>query len=1063
MRNQKKVKVFIILILLFYCFNNTMNGQVPINDSPCISDANPPYDLGTSGSHTGTTCNAVGYNDDPDADRQNVECNSISDDNAVWYRVTYNSDYDGVNINIMPGTIGNNTAVEVYVGGADAICDSTAQFRKAKCDGLPVVDMYIGCLEEGDYVWIKITSSDGDCGTFDISVNYIEDCIGYDNCKDIKGYLDLNPVTPVDTTVNYECRQGCLYLACPDTIEGGCDFSQNPTVWYQVITDAKAEQLYTTVTTSGSWTPIWSVWHPEPDCDNLVNAGDFAGSFPCSSQSTPPDLLVVPVQENETYYISLTADPDGKPIDDPNFQICVATTEKVNICNDDLSVEWKITDRENKAAEPEGPPYQGPFCHGEELSVHISFHYDATETGDNWLLGLIPKFGCGWDVDDFDFNTNAPQGNGRTAKWYTEEGDCPPQIMEDVGYLCTYKDSEGRLRLVNTLFEVIPPGVTCSNGLNKYDTLPSGYFWAMEGGSPDCDKNNCSPSRKYGIGTPVTDVVWDFKMKVKELNYNCTDCNDLNIVFQIFSDELAGCWDDPRMECIGEKIQFSPNWEVNCKIPAGVVAQPQSQEVCTGAKLDLLLYSNDGNQKTIEVTYEENPNVTGESEHIFEGGSGTIDDILSIGDPEACDPETVIYYAQVFENDYICGSKIDTIEVLVFPEPIFKINKQDIPYGEENTGSASVSTSCPDSNFTYLWSTGDTTDMISGLSEGSYIVTITSIYGCSTIDSVQIITLGACGGAEFIKNDISCFGECTGSAGIENILYGLPPFSYYWSTGDTISSVDSLCEGMYFVTIMDADSCVFLDSIEIVSPLSFNLLSEVIDAKCYGECNGAIVINNVENAVAPVSYLWDNGDTTYYHINICAGDYHVTITDSTGCMFIDTFTINQPDEILIFVDTVINITNSGAGSIFTHSNNNGNYIFNWTGPDGYQADEEYISGLNKAGCYTLIVTDTVSNCTADTTICISDKTGIIDINDKSNIKIYPNPADNIVYFDLDESTISHADIRIYNIAGIEINRFEIDQGNEVYKLNAGNIAQGLYIVKVLSVKGVEIETFIINR
>jgi len=48
---------------------------------------------------------------------------------------------------------------------------------------------------------------------------------------------------------------------------------------------------------------------------------------------------------------------------------------------------------------------------------------------------------------------------------------------------------------------------------------------------------------------------------------------------------------------------------------------------------------------------------------------------------------------------------------------------------------------------------------------------------------------------------------------------GSAPYSYNWSNGATTASVDSLCEGTYFVTVTDANGCVAFDTI-IINPAS---------------------------------------------------------------------------------------------------------------------------------------------------------------------------------------------------------------------------------------------------
>ena len=921
----------------------------PINDDPCMADPRPPYDLGTSGSHSGTTCCAVGYNDDPNADLQNQECNSVSDDNAVWYRAEYNSSNDGVNINVTGGTIGNNVAVEVFVGPDDAC--TGFEFRKSKCDGLPVEDMHIGCLEDGDYVWIKVTSSDGDCGTFEISVDQLKDCDVADECADITAGQTFDPVTPPDVSIDWICLNGCLDLACPSDIGGGCDFSQNPTVWYQVNTDAEAAQLYSTVTTSGNWTPIWSVWHPEPDCDNLVNAAG-AGSFPCSNQSTPPDLLVTGVTDNETYYISVTADPNGEPIDDPNFEICVATIKNVVVClGDDLgcapdpSLMWEITERENTDAEPDGPPYQGPFCPGEELSVHLTFHYDATETGDDWLIGLIPKFGCGWNVDGFDYNANAPFGNGRTAEWYTEDGDCPPQMMENVGHLCTYTDEDGNLRLVNTLCELVPDGVTCSDGLEKYDPLPSGYFWVQEGGSPDCDPNNCSPSRKYGIGTPIVDITWDFTMTVKEFDNrdDCLDCNDLSIVFQTFSDGAAGCWDDPVAECLIDKPQWSPQWQVNCQIPPGVVAEPQPQEICTGQEAGVLVYTDDGSQETIEITYDDNPNVSGENEHMFDGGTGTIDDILTIDDPEACDPETVTYYAQVVMDGMICEGKVDTIEVTVFPLPqivqeeVFGACFEDLPY------DLPIEAECGyPGDYTFSWSddisgnsgTGESIviDQTFGVGLHTFSITVTDELGCENTGEMQFNVYPPV--VFDLAGDTLCWKE--EKVFIPNVEdeYGYGNFSYdwYWNPGDGFAGDDSYYEiledeyidpyqpGEYKLCLTvsqehdDGIICYHDTCVDVWIRKPFNLTLDPDPVYlCEGQnCVDVNIIFDEENGMKQdefESIVWNGDETNEPFYEFCDPSIlnDVLITDIYGCDTLIEFDVlaNPISDLEFTGDTII--------------------------------------------------------------------------------------------------------------------------------------------------------------
>ncbi len=782
----------------------------PINDSPCMANDRPPYDLGTGGSHSGTTCCAVGANDDPGQDQANVSCNSASDDNAVWYRVAYDPASDGVNINITGGTIGGSIGVEVYVGGADAACDGTAEFRKSKCDGLPVTDMHIGCLEDGDYVFIKVASSDndGDCGTFDITVESIKDCDIADACEDITGAQELDPVTPEDVEVNYVCTQGCLDLACPDPgLPGGCaGFNTQPTVWFQINTDADAAQLYTSVETSGSWTPVWSIFYsPNDDCTDLQNAAG-TGSFPCSLDAAPPAPPLITGVTEGVYYIAVSAN-DGDVIDDPNFQVCAATIKNVVVClgpdvgcGNDETLVFEVTERENTDAEPNGPPYEGPFCPGEEVTVHMQFTYDATQTGDDWIIGLIPKFGDGWDMTGFDFAGNPPSGTPMgAADYYDENGDCPPLVMEKFSFLCTYTDDQGHLRLCNTLCENCP----CTGGMIEQDPLPSGYFWVQEGTSPDCDANNCSPSRKYGIGNPISNIEWTINLKVKEFatQDECMANDDLLINFMTFSDGGAGCWDDPIGECLIDKPQFSPAWKVNCDIPPGVIATPQPQDICSGSEAGIDVTTEDGSTELIEITYDDNPNVDGENDHSFSDGYGTIDDVLTINDPDLCDVEVVTYYAQVIIPGMICEGKTDTIEVNVYPLPripeqdeIFGACMSDLPY------DLPIDAECGfPGTYTFSWmddlssKSGEGDNIVIDESFGAglhtFSITVTDELGCENTGELKFNVYPD---VEFkLQGDTLCWGEykefTVDLLGRESSDF---EFNWYWDPGDGYSGGD---------------------------------------------------------------------------------------------------------------------------------------------------------------------------------------------------------------------------------------------------------------------------------
>jgi len=107
--------------------------------------------------------------------------------------------------------------------------------------------------------------------------------------------------------------------------------------------------------------------------------------------------------------------------------------------------------------------------------------------------------------------------------------------------------------------------------------------------------------------------------------------------------------------------------------------------------------------------------------------------------------------------------------------------------------------------FIFSWSTGDTTEDISGLSAGIYTVVVTDNNGCNATIFVQVtepdsLVLSA------IDTDESVAGAGDGAIDL-TVTGGTTPYSYLWSTGDTTQDLSGLSAGAYTVTMVDANGC----------------------------------------------------------------------------------------------------------------------------------------------------------------------------------------------------------------------------------------------------------------
>ena len=105
---------------------------------------------------------------------------------------------------------------------------------------------------------------------------------------------------------------------------------------------------------------------------------------------------------------------------------------------------------------------------------------------------------------------------------------------------------------------------------------------------------------------------------------------------------------------------------------------------------------------------------------------------------------------------------------------------------------------------------------ISNLDVGLYSVSVTDSLGCNfDLDSIAISQPTELTAVLSATDDLG--GTCTGSVDATP-AGGATSYTYLWndSAFSTSASVTNLCEGMYTVTITDANGCQFVDSVLVL-------------------------------------------------------------------------------------------------------------------------------------------------------------------------------------------------------------------------------------------------------
>lgn len=288
-------------------------------------------------------------------------------------------------------------------------------------------------------------------------------------------------------------------------------------------------------------------------------------------------------------------------------------------------------------------------------------------------------------------------------------------------------------------------------------------------------------------------------------------------------------------------------------------------------------------------------------------------------------------------------------------------------------GWASVNASGGTSPYTYQWSNGETTLIISNLCAGPYPVTVIDANQC-TADAIAIVAqpneiiLATSG------TNVSCNSGNNGSATV-TASEGTPGYTYSWSNGATTSSVSNLQANAYTVTVSDANSCIKISSITITQPTAILLSTSSTDVSCNGGNDGSASVA-ASGGTPGYTYSWSNGATSSSITNLQSNSYTVTVSDVNSCPKIASVTVSQPLVISLSTSSTPASCKGGNNGTATASasGGNGGFTFSWSnGGSG-----PTINSLS-AGTYSVTATD-IYGCNGYGTVTVTEPATLVSVS-----------------------------------------------------------------------------------
>ena len=359
--------------------------------------------------------------------------------------------------------------------------------------------------------------------------------------------------------------------------------------------------------------------------------------------------------------------------------------------------------------------------------------------------------------------------------------------------------------------------------------------------------------------------------------------------------------------------------------------------------------------------------------------------------------------------------------------------------------------------FTYIWANGMTTDTITGLAPGAYLVTATDANGCTRWTGTGLANIGAPTITLNIDN-VNCEGGSDGAVTV-TATGGATPYTYAWSDIDdmsiilgTDSTMSNLTANLYIVTVTDANGCISLDGESVQEPGIIEIALYTSNATNVSATDGWATASVSGGSGTGYTYLWSEGTTAASAMNLVSGTYSITVTDSNGCTNVASGVVNYDGGCLMNIN-IINIQNAsnvgGTDGSATASVTGGDGVYAYTWSGGLTLNSATAQGL-VAGSYSVTVTDG-SGCSVIGSVAITEPgtSIVVEFTNETTLTVYPNPSNGRFQVKFENATRAVYELKIVNMVGqiVYVDR-QLINGDSTQRINLTQLDDGIYFMSV---------------
>jgi gliding motility-associated-like protein len=173
------------------------------------------------------------------------------------------------------------------------------------------------------------------------------------------------------------------------------------------------------------------------------------------------------------------------------------------------------------------------------------------------------------------------------------------------------------------------------------------------------------------------------------------------------------------------------------------------------------------------------------------------------------------------------------------------------------------------------------------------------------------------------RTNVTCNGANNGTA-TALPTGGATPYTYSWSNGGSIATINNLAPGNYTVTVVDVDGCSSTATTNITQPTALTATISGTNVTCSGANDGTATVTP-SGGTPGYTYRWNSVpiQTTATAIFLQPTTYTVTVTDANSCTITRSTTLTTNSTINLSLVNLQNVTCNGQ--------NNGAIDINVTG------------------------------------------------------------------------------------------------------------------------------------